>query len=169
MNPTTSTGATSAGSGTLRELPEGLKEWVGLIAAIVFLIGYLGISYLLFSQQLGLEEPLWGHAMVIFTSIESIALTAAGYLFGREVNRARAVQAEQQANQAQQLAISATQEAARATQEAAREAQKGRNVAETVYTLATKPRLENQPTGSVAAVPNETLDQISRVVRNFYP
>jgi hypothetical protein len=153
---------TTVGPGTLSRLPEGLKEWVGVITAIMFLIGYLVLNYLLFSQQLELQEQAWSRAMVLYTSVESIALTAAGYLFGREVNRERAARAEQQADQTQQQVIAATQEAAQ-------EAAKGRALATTIEQLATTSISKQEQHNLEATDPEATIKQIRQVTRSFYP
>ncbi len=153
---------THSSSNTLRGLQEGLKEWVGLIAAVGFLIGFLVLNYLLFSQYLGLGTEAWNRAMVLYTSVEALALTAAGYLFGREVNRERATNAEQQAQKAQQQAVVAEKEAAR-------EATKGRDLAVTIEQLLVR-SMPKQPQPELeAATPVTTLDQIRQVVRSFYP
>ena len=44
----------------------------------------------------------WDHWVYIFGSIEAVAFTAVGWLFGKEVNRQRAEKAEERAVQADQ-------------------------------------------------------------------
>jgi hypothetical protein len=49
------------------------------------------------------DDPLvWARRMAIFGSVEAIVFAAAGFLFGREVNRQRAENAEESAESAQE-------------------------------------------------------------------
>jgi hypothetical protein len=49
-------------------------------------------------------ELEWNRSAYLFAGVEAIAYAAAGFLFGREVHRQRAEQAEQRANAEQRRA-----------------------------------------------------------------
>ena len=53
------------------------------------------IIYLL--PRVGMKDPDWTRAVYLLTAVEAIAFAAAGFIFGREVNRARAESAEMRA------------------------------------------------------------------------
>ena len=50
------------------------------------------------------NETLWGRYVYLYSGLEALAYAAAGFIFGREVNRQRAEQAEKRANVAQDKA-----------------------------------------------------------------
>jgi hypothetical protein len=70
-----------------------------------YLVGVLAlVAYAAFVLTLrrevgdGTSEQEWLRLTYLFTGVESIAFAAAGFFFGREVNRARAEQAEKRAD-----------------------------------------------------------------------
>lgn len=54
------------------------------------------------------SETAWARGLYLYHGIEALAFAAAGFLFGREVQRRRADQAEERAAEAEQSAVSAT-------------------------------------------------------------
>lgn len=74
------------------------KGWLAVvpyIIAIGVLIAYgFFIHYLL--KKVGIGEPDWSQMIYLFSGVEAIVFAAAGFLFGREVNRKRAETAEQE-------------------------------------------------------------------------
>src|SRR6185436_9111670 len=66
--------------------------------AIVILVGFALLLYHMYQIAPTKEEALWNRSLALFGSVEAIAFTAAGYLFGREVHREQAQKAEQRAD-----------------------------------------------------------------------
>ncbi len=71
--------------------------WIG----VAVLMGFAVLVIYMFSL-LGSSETTWNRALYLFAGVEAIAFAAAGYFFGREVNRQRAESAEWRAGQAEQ-------------------------------------------------------------------
>lgn len=73
---------------------KGLAGYVPYIIAIGVLIAYgFFISFLI--KKVGTEELDWSRLIYLFSGVEAIVFAAAGFLFGREVNRKRAENAEE--------------------------------------------------------------------------
>ncbi|SDE85000.1 hypothetical protein SAMN05421636_10840 [Pricia antarctica] len=85
------------------ENPEkNTKDGFGLITyviAIGVLIAY-GFFIHFLTGRAGAEEPEWSRLIYLFSGVEAIVFAAAGFLFGREVNRKRAKNAEEEKKQA---------------------------------------------------------------------
>jgi hypothetical protein len=89
----------------------------GLIPLLVaiFVLWYFGTTL---KRMFGLTSPTavneieWGRNVYLYSGLEALAYAAAGFLFGREVNRQRAERAEQTASKAQQDANAAHRAAA---------------------------------------------------------
>ncbi len=78
-----------------------------LIAAIALLFfGWLTITML--SKTTEQSETTWSRALYLYRGVEALAFAAAGFLFGREVQRRRVDEAEERATRAQEAAQSAT-------------------------------------------------------------
>lgn len=71
--------------------------WIG--AAV---LGGFAVLVVYMLSLLASSETTWSRALYLFSGVEAIAFAAAGYLFGREVNRQRAESAEWRASQAEQ-------------------------------------------------------------------
>ncbi len=97
--------------------PSGIERRLTAIVAIVVLIG-LGIFMRYMLQHTSDPEPDWNRAALIYGGAEAIGFAAAGFLFGREVNRARAESAESAAKEATTANTAATANAASATRDA---------------------------------------------------
>jgi len=65
----------------------------GVLIAYGFFIYYL-------IGRVGTKDPDWSRLIYLFSGAEAIVFAAAGFLFGREVNRKRAEQAEKEKRQA---------------------------------------------------------------------
>jgi hypothetical protein len=72
----------------------GLKDVVAVAVACVALTGF-GVFVIALLYQLKIPENQWSRALFLLNGVEAVAFAAAGYLFGREVNRGRAENAEQ--------------------------------------------------------------------------
>lgn len=75
-------------------------QWSVLVVVALLLIGiYLLLAFLVFNSR-GDEAEQWARALVVLGGIEALAFAAAGWLFGREVNRRAVERAEADANEA---------------------------------------------------------------------
>jgi len=93
--------------------PGGLSRPLTVIA-IAILSGFALLLYHMYQIAPTQEEALWNRSMTLFGSVEAIAFTAAGYLFGKEVHREQAQQAEKRAEEKTAEATAATAAAAEA-------------------------------------------------------
>ncbi len=101
--------------------------WIG----VAVLMGFAVLVVYMFSL-LASSETTWNRALYLFAGVEAIAFAAAGYFFGREVNRQRAESAELRAGQAEQQL--------RQWSERALEAEtKGQSLRAALWTKATEP------------------------------
>jgi ATP-dependent protease HslVU (ClpYQ) ATPase subunit len=66
-------------------------------------------------RMLTAAETQWTRAVFLFSGVEAIAFAAAGYLFGREVNRQRAEAAEDSSKKLSEKATEAVAKSAEAT------------------------------------------------------
>jgi hypothetical protein len=106
-------GGNGEGNGGPRSIPERFG-WAPLAAGAAVLVGYaLFLGYM--RDQVWYPEPYWSRMVFLFGSVEAMAFAAAGFLFGREVNRGRAQAAESLARSEADRANQAVQRAATAT------------------------------------------------------
>jgi hypothetical protein len=71
-----------------------LKDVIAVAVACLALTGF-GVFILALLFMLDLPEVRWARATFLLNGVEAVAFAAAGYLFGREVNRGRAENAEE--------------------------------------------------------------------------
>lgn len=74
------------------------KDTVALVVAILAILGFSLFLY----HMLGLtkvEETEWTRAVYLLSGVEAIVYAAVGYLFGKDVNRERAENAEKRAEE----------------------------------------------------------------------
>lgn len=92
-----------------------VKETSPLIVAtaIVILIG-LAVFIIYMIRHISAEETEWARYVYILTGVEAVGFAAAGYLFGKDVNRVRAEKAEAKADSAQLIADNAEKRAVKA-------------------------------------------------------
>ncbi|HEY9423104.1 MAG TPA: hypothetical protein VIW92_16950 [Thermoanaerobaculia bacterium] len=86
------------------------RDPVSAAVACVALAGF-GAFIIYMLSLLDLREPQWSRVLYLLNGVEAIAFAAAGYLFGREVNRGRAENAEVRAKQAEDKAKEKEQDA----------------------------------------------------------
>ena len=89
------------------------QEWVVTLVAIIALAAFaVFISYLL--RQIAATDQEWARMIYLLSGIEAIVFAAAGFLFGREVHRKRADDAEAEVSAATQTAHQANLRAVQA-------------------------------------------------------
>lgn len=126
----------------------GAPTAVLLGIAIALLIGYAVTVFALFeaADNSTVTEPVWSRYIYLLGGLEAIVFTAVGWLFGREVNRKQAEQAE-----------AATNEAKAAKKEASDAKVQGNGLKQAILTSGTS-GLEspNDPLGSLKLLAQQT-------------
>lgn len=86
----------SADAGTGKGSVGGASPAVLLGIAVALLLAYGVTIFVLFNlaDDSGVDEPIWSRYIYLLGGLEAIVFTAVGWLFGREVNRKQAEQAE---------------------------------------------------------------------------
>ncbi|MFE5409419.1 hypothetical protein [Microbacterium sp. NPDC056569] len=127
--------------------PKPAVPWGVLLAiAIVIIVVYVIAVFVLFqtADDEGTSDVIWGRYTFLLAGFEAIVFTAVGWLFGREVNRKQAEQAEK-----------ATEEAKEKTAEAAEFKAKGEGLRQAILSApapAGTPRGFEVPGDPFAAV-----------------
>jgi len=88
------------------------------VIPLIIAVAVLYIFWMLVKTMMGktgATELEWNRAAYVFAGVEAIAYAAAGFLFGREVHRQRAEQAEQRAGTERQRASTAERKAVEET------------------------------------------------------
>ncbi len=101
-------GATGEGGG----FAESFRGIVAVVVAVLLLLGFAALVVFLVAQAGTASEGTWSRFVFLFGAAEALVFTAVGWLFGREVNRQAAQNAESRANESSARAESATAEAA---------------------------------------------------------
>jgi hypothetical protein len=150
--------------------PPGGPSPVSLVFAALILIGYAILVGYMLEHADATVDTHWARRHGIFSGVEALALAAAGFVFGREVNRQRAEEASQRASEnakratdAEKATKDAENRAARARADAAavqREIDLARRSAETLAS-AVKAVKDHDP----ALVARESSDLTARLLR----
>ena len=77
------------------------RDTIAPVVAIATLV-FFALVLLYLGWQIGLPQQQWDRLVFLLKGVEAIAFTAAGYLFGKEVNRQRAEKAEERAEAAEE-------------------------------------------------------------------
>ncbi|HEX8556638.1 MAG TPA: hypothetical protein VF668_00975 [Pyrinomonadaceae bacterium] len=145
------------------------------VVPLVIAVAVLLIFWGLVKSMMGLTkapELEWNRAAYLFSGVEAIAYAAAGFLFGREVHRQRAEQAEQRAGSEQQRA-------SEAEKKATEETTKGQTLRRVIEAKKST-RLERAPDmeglesfqaggGPAQAAGQSDIDELSRVSSELFP
>src|SRR5512146_781006 len=86
----------------MSDLKDKFAPWVGIVAVASF-----GAALVFLFRHVGDVEPQWSRLVYVFGGVEAAGLAALGFFFGREVNRARAENAENRADNAEQAKVAA--------------------------------------------------------------
>ncbi len=138
-----------------------------VIIALVILAAFLLLVYNLYAYAAtDPPQPVWDKRMALYGSIEAIAFTAAGYLFGKEVHREQAAKAEKRAD-------AKTAEAEQAKTEAADAKAKGQSlkrVIEAKRGSTAEGTYESLGGGAAAgALAQNQLNELARVAESLFP
>jgi hypothetical protein len=110
--------------------PPAASRWswqFGVAVLILLGFGVLVIFMIQFADTT--QDPVWQRRIYVFSAVEALVFTAVGWLFGREVNRAAVVTAQQDAAGAKKEAGEARTEAKEQATAAATERAKGHAIA----------------------------------------
>lgn len=92
--------------------------WAPYVVGFAVLVGY-AILLAEMMRRVKTGDVYWGRYMYLFSGVEALAFAAAGFFFGREVNRGRAEAAESRAKVEANRAMTAEKKAANATAQGA--------------------------------------------------
>ncbi|HYR07955.1 MAG TPA: hypothetical protein VEQ60_09310 [Longimicrobium sp.] len=96
-DPTDTGGSAGAGAGTVVIHSERFA-WAPYAVGFAVLLGYaIFLNRMIDSVRVD-NQTFWDRYLYLFSSVEALAFAAAGFFFGREVNRGRAQAAESRAN-----------------------------------------------------------------------
>ena len=109
-----------------------------LIVAVVLLVSFIVIGVVMIASA-DSTDAVWKNRVAIFTAFQSLVFGAAGWLFGREINRVPAETARADAQEAKTEAKEQATAAAEARERAAIEETRGRALASAVTAAATAP------------------------------
>ncbi|HEV2915918.1 MAG TPA: hypothetical protein VGX92_21735 [Pyrinomonadaceae bacterium] len=151
---------------TLTAILSFTQGLVPLLVAI-FVLWYFGT---VMKRMFGLTGPTiteveWGRNAYLYGGVEALAYAAAGFLFGREVNRQRAERAEESAD-------SARRESNSAQRVAAQSVANGRALAEGVRELESAQGAKGAPAaaaGVLASPPATEVRMLRGMADRFFP
>jgi hypothetical protein len=131
------------------------RDPLPLLVAGLAIAGF-GVFVAFLLTRLGLDDLQWTRATYLLNGVEAIAFAAAGFLFGREVQRGRAESAERRAENAEAVAV-----------ENQEDATKGRSLATMVMATAAGEResFDAAPEGAAFSRSTTTGADMSALVR----
>jgi hypothetical protein len=139
-----------------------------IVVAVTILIAFAVLLYHMYQIAPTQEEALWNRSMALFGSVEAIAFTAAGYLFGKEVHREQAQRAEQRAHDktAEAHEANAAAAEAKAKGESLRKAIEAKRAATARGTMNESPRGQ---TGGTETLATSDLQELAVLAQSLFP
>lgn len=151
-------------------------QWLSVfIVVILILIAFALFSAVMFrsADDAAMTEIIWNRRIYIFAAAEAITFTAVGWLFGREVNRARAESAEKSAASAKKDAKEAQEETMDKMEKSAAAEAKGQSLAGAVVTSArnagSQPAELEGVVGAALGASNSQLKSLADLAELLYP
>jgi len=140
---------------------------VKYLVAVIALVGFAWFIVYLMGRTTSASELEWTRAVYLLSGVEAIAFAAAGFLFGKEVNRQRAENAERRATETARGEVEAREKATEAET-------KGRSLASAIRAkvegLAQKRSdLEAFGTGAGGASARADYDELKRLAEELFP
>lgn len=132
------------------------KLKAGLAIALIFAFGAF-VIYLM--THLALDDKSWTRATYLFNGVEAIVFAAAGWFFGKEIQRQRAENAEQRAAVADGQARQATEEAVKAKRD-------GETLTRVILE---KLRTRGQVTAGPETQNENALSELAVIASNMFP
>ena len=102
---------------------ENLNKQKFSLAVIIFIAYMIFIIYL--ATKASVDDVLWTRLLYLFTGIEAIVFAALGYVFGKDINRVRAENAEKATEKAKKEEVKAKEAVEKAKKEIQKEREKG--------------------------------------------
>jgi hypothetical protein len=151
-------------------MKDAAVSWLTLpnIVACLIIVGY-GVFLIYMLRMVSVpEETIWMRTIYLLNGFEAIAFAAAGYLFGKEVHRQQAENAEKRADKAQDEAIDAQDSANEALTKGYRltEAVKARAAAQSGQEL--KAKSIGGPSGESESTQGD-LDYLASMADELFP
>ena len=135
----------------------------GMIAAFVVLVAWLGLIIWL-TTHTSISDAEWARLLAVLASLEAVALTAAGALFGVSVQRQRVQDAKERAEKAEERAT----DAQNAANENAEKAANGKALATAIKARAGK-RSSSDGIERVSARTSEVDDELLELSNKLFP
>jgi hypothetical protein len=149
--------------------------WAPYVVGLAVLVGYTIFLSVMIGEVRQKEQTFWDRYLYLFSSVEALAFAAAGFFFGREVNRGRAEAAESQAkaeaNRASTAEKKASREAARgeALSEGVRNMFEGAGDTPEVSRSGADLRPSAASAGQQVAVPAQQIRGLVNLADRWYP
>src|SRR5205807_7563782 len=102
----------------------GGRDALAPVVGLLVLAGFASVVVFMLSTVSASSDATWARTLQVFGSVEALAFGAAGFFFGREVHRERAVRAEEHAKVSDKKASHATEIAIEAEKKANQEKRK---------------------------------------------
>jgi len=174
--PDAPTPAADDGARRRNETPSTSNSLLAFTQAVVPLVIAVAVLYIfwtLVKTMMGMTKAPdleWSRAAYLFSGVEAIAYAAAGFLFGREVHRQRAEQAEQRAGSEQKRASAAENKATEETT-------KGKVLKQVIEAKKSTARergadtdnYESLSAGGPPADGQTDIEELSRVANQLFP
>ena len=137
--------------------------------AIFILFAFVAALVYLFVLAPQVQEVQWERYIYLYGGVEAIAFAAAGFLFGREVNRQRAEKAEATAHEQTQKATQAIEGAAKANAS-------GQSLTKAIIAKLTTPTtnalygsLGKGDAGAVQTLAQSQLQELAEFAKSLFP
>jgi hypothetical protein len=127
------------------------------VIALIIIIGYIGfLAYMMLKITSEIADIAWTRATYILTGYEAVAFAATGYIFGKEVHRQQAENADERAEKAQ----GETKEAIA----------KGLKLSEAIKARASRqPAKDMQPKAPGVVTQQGDLEYLADLARELFP
>lgn len=174
----TTADGTQEKAGAAQEKTQDRTAWIRYLVtvtiAVVLLIAFGLLVYYLNAKAGSGTELTWERRVYLFGAVEAIVFTAAGWIFGREVNRQQVNLAENRANTSEQRADAAVGDAADAKVKAADLAARGEAAKAAVlsrYTALSNAQGVRTKSvyGDKAGAASTELEDLANFMRTLYP
>jgi len=141
-------------------------------AAAVVLAAFLALAWYL-TAGADVPDGVWKNRVFVFSSVEALVFTAAGWVFGKEVHRSQVEATREDARTAKQDAAAAREQGEAAAATAAAERAKGMQLAGAVQVLVATPNSPSRRGGDVGfspapAVAAEQVAALQDLARRLY-
>ena len=140
-----------------------------LLAAGSLLAAFLAIGIILIITA-DTADSVWKNRIAIFNAFLALVFGAAGWLFGREINRVPAEIARIEAREAKELALDSAEDAAEARVRAAAEEMRGRALAAAITSMAAATSASNGtgPIGERSGTASAQVSALSAMAKDLY-